>query len=225
MSSRLIRARSRARSEPALPRRRPRRLPARRARRTGARRSSVMAAVTATIARRSMTPITRRIAMSPAQHYVQWTPSRRRMAPGRASVRRQRSAEPGCLATAGELARLPPGELERAGHQDDRSDDDRDAAGPAPAAASQLPPSRRPGGTPPPRPRSRRRSSRRSPTPPATRGVSRRPSRRPSVRPRRGLRSRRFTPPIRIHANSASLRASEGPTNSRRIQRQTRQPG
>jgi len=43
----------------------------------GARRSTVMAAATTAIARRSMTPMTRRIAIRPAQQWLQWRPRRR----------------------------------------------------------------------------------------------------------------------------------------------------
>ncbi len=43
----------------------------------GARRSTVMAAATTAIARRSMTPMTRRSAIRPAQQWLQWRPRRR----------------------------------------------------------------------------------------------------------------------------------------------------
>jgi hypothetical protein len=43
----------------------------------GARRSTVMAAATTAIARRSMTPMTSRIAIRPAQQWLQWRPRRR----------------------------------------------------------------------------------------------------------------------------------------------------
>jgi hypothetical protein len=43
----------------------------------GARRSTVIAAATTAIARRSMTPITRRIAIRPALQWLQWRPRRR----------------------------------------------------------------------------------------------------------------------------------------------------
>jgi penicillin-binding protein 1A len=43
----------------------------------GARRSTVMAAATTAIARRSITPTTRRIAIRPAQQWLQWSPRRR----------------------------------------------------------------------------------------------------------------------------------------------------
>src|SRR5216683_2261196 len=43
----------------------------------GARRSTVIAAATTAIARRSMTPMTRRIAMRPTQQWLQWRPRRR----------------------------------------------------------------------------------------------------------------------------------------------------
>ena len=43
----------------------------------GARRSTVMAAATTAIARRSVTPMTRSIAMRPTQHWAQWRPRRR----------------------------------------------------------------------------------------------------------------------------------------------------
>jgi hypothetical protein len=43
----------------------------------GARRSTVMAAVTSAITPRSMTPMTRRIAIRPAQQRLQWRPRRR----------------------------------------------------------------------------------------------------------------------------------------------------
>src|SRR5437667_10056190 len=43
----------------------------------GARRSTVMAAAMTAVARRSMTPMTRRIAIRPTQHWLQWRPRRR----------------------------------------------------------------------------------------------------------------------------------------------------
>src|SRR5713101_4042159 len=43
----------------------------------GARRSTVMPAATTAMARRSMTPMTRRIAIRPAQQWLQWSPRRR----------------------------------------------------------------------------------------------------------------------------------------------------
>src|SRR5712691_9339706 len=43
----------------------------------GARRSTVMAAATTAIARKSMTPMTKRIAIRPAQQWLQWRPRRR----------------------------------------------------------------------------------------------------------------------------------------------------
>src|SRR5436309_15221820 len=73
----IIRARVHARSETTLPRRR--RAPMARAMRSpaGARRSTVMVAATTAIARRFMTPMTRRIAIRPAQQWLQWSPRRR----------------------------------------------------------------------------------------------------------------------------------------------------
>jgi hypothetical protein len=47
------------------------------------------------------------------------------VSPGRAGVGRQRTAAPGCLTAVGEVTRLPRGELEEAGHQDDHTDRDR----------------------------------------------------------------------------------------------------
>jgi hypothetical protein len=47
------------------------------------------------------------------------------VSPGRAGVRRQRTAAPGCLPAAGKVTRLPRGELEGAGDQDDHTDRDR----------------------------------------------------------------------------------------------------
>jgi hypothetical protein len=44
----------------------------------GARRSRVMAAATTAIARSSITPMTRRIAVRPTQHWLQWRPRRSR---------------------------------------------------------------------------------------------------------------------------------------------------
>src|SRR5688572_915315 len=44
------------------------------------------------------------------------------VSPGRACVGPQRTAAPGCLPAAGEVTRLPRGELEGAGHQDDHTD-------------------------------------------------------------------------------------------------------
>ena len=46
----------------------------------GARRSTVMAAVMTAITRRSITPMTRRIAIRPAQQEQQWKPRRTRVA-------------------------------------------------------------------------------------------------------------------------------------------------
>src|SRR5438876_775385 len=47
------------------------------------------------------------------------------VSPGRAGVGRQRSTTPGRFPAAGELTRLPRGELEAAGDQDDHADPDR----------------------------------------------------------------------------------------------------
>src|SRR5439155_551255 len=47
------------------------------------------------------------------------------VSPGRAGVGRQRTAAPGCLPAVSEVTRLPRGELEGAGHQDDHTDRDR----------------------------------------------------------------------------------------------------
>jgi hypothetical protein len=47
---------------------------------------------------------------------------------GRAGVGRQRTAAPGGLPAAGKVTRLPRGELERAGDQDDPADRDRNGA-------------------------------------------------------------------------------------------------
>src|SRR5215208_1612392 len=46
------------------------------------------------------------------------------VSPGRAGVGRQRTAAPGRLPTVGEVTRLPRGELEGAGDQDDHTDRD-----------------------------------------------------------------------------------------------------
>ena len=62
----------------------------------GARRSTVMAAATTAIARRSTTPMTRRIAIRPAQHWLQWRPRRRPCRQAVPDVGRQRTAAPGC---------------------------------------------------------------------------------------------------------------------------------
>src|SRR5438876_9443717 len=47
------------------------------------------------------------------------------VSPGRAGVGRQRTAAPRCLPAAGKVTRLPRGELEGAGDQDDDTDRDR----------------------------------------------------------------------------------------------------
>src|SRR5205823_8740743 len=47
------------------------------------------------------------------------------MSPGRAGVGRQSTAAPWCLPAVGEVTRLPGGELEAAGHQDDYTARDR----------------------------------------------------------------------------------------------------
>jgi len=67
-----------------------------------------------------MTPMTRRIAVRPPLLALQWPVS-----PGRAGVRRQRTAEPWCLTIAGEVMSLPRGELQRAGDHDDHADRER----------------------------------------------------------------------------------------------------
>jgi hypothetical protein len=54
---------------------------------------------------------------------------------GRAGVGRQRTAAPGCLPAAGEVTRLPRGELKGAGDQDDQTDRDRYGATPSGKAA------------------------------------------------------------------------------------------
>src|SRR6267154_5534520 len=46
------------------------------------------------------------------------------VSPGRAGVGRQRTPAPGCLPAPGKVTRLPRGELEEAGDQDDRTDRD-----------------------------------------------------------------------------------------------------
>src|SRR5713101_4379689 len=46
------------------------------------------------------------------------------VSPGRAGVGRQRTAAPECLPAAGKVTRLPRGELEAAGDQDDQTDRD-----------------------------------------------------------------------------------------------------
>ena len=94
----------------------------------GARRSTVMAAPTTTIARRSMTPMTRRIAIRPAQQWMQWSPRRRpcrQAVPASAGSVRPR---PGDVPAAGQVTCLPRRELERAGDQDDHTDRERHRA-------------------------------------------------------------------------------------------------
>src|SRR5712692_11585115 len=50
------------------------------------------------------------------------------VSPGRAGVGLQRTAAPGCLPAVSEVTRLPRGELEGAGHQDDHTERDRSGA-------------------------------------------------------------------------------------------------
>src|SRR5260370_38252536 len=91
----------------------------------GARRSTVMVAAMTAIARRSMTPMTRRIAIRPTLALGVVEPEAQAVSPGRAGVGRQRTAAPACLPAAGVVTRLPRGELAGAGHQDDHPDPNR----------------------------------------------------------------------------------------------------
>jgi hypothetical protein len=94
----------------------------------GVRRSAVMAAVTTAIPRRSMIPITRRIAVRPAQQVPQWRSRRRPCRPGHPEVRPERTAAPPRCPAAGKLTRLPRGELEHAGAPYDPTGRDRNGA-------------------------------------------------------------------------------------------------
>ncbi len=91
----------------------------------GARRSTVMAAPTTAIARRSMTPMTRRTTIRPAQQWLHWRPRRRpcrqAVATSAASVR----SRPGVVPAAGKGTRLPRCELQSADDQHDHTDRDR----------------------------------------------------------------------------------------------------
>ena len=94
----------------------------------GARRSAVMAAVTTAIARRSMTPITRRIRIRFPQDALQWNPSRR---PCRQAVRGSAALRPpvrGFVPATGKVTRLRRGELKGAGNQNHYADRNRHRA-------------------------------------------------------------------------------------------------
>ena len=88
----------------------------------GARRSMVIAAATAAITRRSMIPMTRRIAIRPTQQRLQWRPRRR---PYRQAVPGSAGSAPRPPPAGGELTRLPRGELVGARDQHHHADRDR----------------------------------------------------------------------------------------------------
>lgn len=94
----------------------------------GTRRSAVMAAATTAMARRSMTPMTRRIAIRPKQQRPQWRPRLRpcrHAVPASAGNKRPR---PGACRQPSKVMGFPGGELQRAGGQDGHTGRDRNGA-------------------------------------------------------------------------------------------------
>jgi hypothetical protein len=88
----------------------------------------VMAAVTTAIARRAMTPRTRRITIRFGAAAAALEPEAHSAPPCRAGVGPQCMATPGHLPATAEVMPLPRGELEETGEQDDHSNRDRYSA-------------------------------------------------------------------------------------------------